>query len=52
MSEEELKDTEQKIRTTFGDKNALKLDEFDKVVTDVCGFPNFFRDSLFEKIDK
>jgi len=22
------------------------------VVTNVCGFPNFLRDSLFEKIDR
>ena len=37
------------IKKAFGGKEELKADEFAPVVTDVLGFPSFFRNMLFQR---
>ena len=51
LDTETLKENEEKINKAFDGKAELKLEEFDKVTTDVCGFPQFFKTELFNRID-
>jgi serine/threonine-protein phosphatase 2A regulatory subunit B'' len=50
-TQEQNKEMEEKVDKAFGDKPSLKLEEFGPVTTDVCDFPLFFRDTVFNRID-
>jgi len=46
-----VKKNEEAIDKAFKGQAQLTTEEFDAVTTDVCGFPKFFRDVLFNRID-
>ena len=42
---------DQLIDQIFTETPEIKKEEFDKLTTEVCGFPKFFRNVLFDRID-